>query len=238
MSLLLQPNFYDWESFDLSYSFFGTSLKVRSGEEYTFRGFHLYNQTHIYSNSHNLKQLNYIYGANYSYSMLYNELFKPSNLLKNHIDEITSSLDNNYVAVCFRFQNLLGDFVERNYKELNNFEKDALLKLCERVVIKLLNKYISVVVTSDSITCLNQLSKLKGVHVFPGRVVHLDFSSNEILSVYEKSFLDFYLLGNASLVYNIHGHGLRKSGFPAFAAEVLGSSFVSLDIDEYLLNES
>lgn len=238
LSLFLQPNSYDWKSFKLSYSLLSTSLKVRTGEEYTFRNFCLDNQTHIYSNGHNLKELNAIYGTNYSYSLLYDELFKPSNLLQGHLNEITSSLGSNYVAVCFRFQNLLGDFTERNYKELNDSEKELLLELCERAVSKLLNKYVSVVVTSDSITCLNKLSRQKGVYVFPGRVVHMDFSNNEPLYVYEKSFLDFYLLGNASLVYNIYGHGLRKSGFPFFASEVLGSRFVGIDIDDFLLNEN
>lgn len=236
LSLLLQPNSYDWKSFKLSYGLFNTSLKVRTGEEYAFRGFHLRRQTHIYSNAHNLKQLNAIYSSNYSYGMLYNELFKSSNQLQRQIDAITNSLGNNYVAVCFRFQNLLGDFSERNYKELDDVEKNILLDLCERAMSKLLTKHVDILVTSDSITCLNKLSKQKRIHVFPGRVVHLDFSNNEPLSVYEKSFLDFYLLGNASLVYNIYGHGLRQSGFPAFAAEILGSKFISLDIDKYLLN--
>ena len=54
LSLLLQPNSYDWRTFEKSDSFWGTSVLVKSGEEYTFKRFKLRKQTHLYSNAHNL----------------------------------------------------------------------------------------------------------------------------------------------------------------------------------------
>lgn len=234
LSLLLQPNLYDWKSCEISNSFWDTTVLVKSGEEYAFKGFKLRKQTHLYSNAHNLAVINKLYKKSYTYSALYNELFKPSDYFKKHLDELREKLGRNYIAVCFRFQNLLGEFSERSYRELNSEGKEELLSLCERALVKLLKMHPNILVTSDSITCLNRIANIEGVHVFPSRVVHLDFSFNEPLSVYEKSFLDFYSLGRASIVYNICGHGLRMSGFPAFAAEILGADFVRVNIDNFL----
>ena len=234
LSLLLQPNSYDWRTFEKSDSFWGTSVLVKSGEEYTFKRFKLRKQTHLYSNAHNLAELNRLYGSSYTYSSLYNELFKPSDYFGKHLEELSRKLGQNYAAVCFRFQNLLGDFAERDYKELDPVRKEGLLAMCKKAIVKLQKTHPDILVTSDSITCLNRVASMDGVHAFPSKVVHLDFSLNEPLCVYEKSFLDFYALGRASIVYNICGHGLRRSGFPEFATRILGSKFVRIDIDEFL----
>lgn len=61
-------------------------------------------QYHIYTNSE--------WAQGYEYSMLFNELFKPTNLLKKEIDFHKKNLGADYISMTFRFQQLLGDFVE------------------------------------------------------------------------------------------------------------------------------
>lgn len=236
LTKFLVPNNYDWNVSHISSNLRNVNVLVKIGEEYTFEKFKFTKQTHLYTNSHNLEKLNLLYNSNYTYASLFEELFKPSDILSYHLDELKFKLGKEYIGVCFRFQNLLGDFSERSYKELKLEQQKELVDLCCLVIDDLLNSYNNLLVTSDSITFLNIVRKKNGVNIIEGRVVHMDYSLNESIEVYEKSFLDFFMLGKASKVFNFYGHGLRKSGFPSFAAKILGGTFQYVDIDTFLLN--
>lgn len=62
-------------------------------------------QFHIYTNSQ------FVQGINYS--LLFNELFKPSDTLRKILNEHKRKIGKEYISMTFRFQQLLGDFVEK-----------------------------------------------------------------------------------------------------------------------------
>lgn len=63
-------------------------------------------QFHIYTNSE------WARGA--EYSVLFNELFKPAKPLSNMLNYHQNILGTEYISLTFRFQQSLGDFVEKN----------------------------------------------------------------------------------------------------------------------------
>jgi len=62
-------------------------------------------QYHIYTNSQFAKE--------YEYSVLFNELFRPSKLLQGILNQHKLNLGVKYISITFRFQQLLGDFIEK-----------------------------------------------------------------------------------------------------------------------------
>jgi hypothetical protein len=73
-------------------------------------------------------------------------------------------------------------------------------------------------ITSDSITFLNNVKALPFVYVIPGELAHIAFSLNKSNEVYMKSFVDYFLLSNAKKVYLIVDDRMYNSGFPYRAA--------------------
>lgn len=69
-------------------------------EKYLGRDFR---QIHIYTN---------MYYADDRFGLLFNKLFKPAPILQSWIDENLQILGQNFIALSFRFQNLLGDSVD------------------------------------------------------------------------------------------------------------------------------
>jgi hypothetical protein len=233
----LVPNNYNWtiEKNDISYNKRHTRVIVNIQEERLFKNIKINKQIHLYSNAQNLDKINKYYNCNYTYSTLFNELFKFSKSLQTRIDKIIDNdLKKPYTGLCFRFQNLLGDFVERNYKELPEYKKNELLELCRCSIIPFIRSEKNIVVTSDSLFFLKYLSTMfKNIYIIPGDVVHMDYIRNAPLDTYEKSFIDFFILGYADIIINFYGHGLRKSGFPVFASQISNSEFEAINIDSF-----
>ena len=75
-----------------------------------------------------------------------------------------------------------------------------------------------VLVTSDSITFLNRISKLSFVYVIPGEVVHVGFTYDASKKTYMKSFLDYYLLSYANKITLVREKSMYHSGFALRAA--------------------
>lgn len=65
-------------------------------------------QFHIYTNSQ--------WSQGYEYSSLFYELFKPTKLLQDVLNYHKEILGSEYISMTFRFQQLLGDFVENESK--------------------------------------------------------------------------------------------------------------------------
>lgn len=223
LSSFLRPNIYDWEIDDpnlISHNIIYTNPVVELGSIYWYKYFNVRKQTHFYSNFCILDQINKFYNTTFTYSGLFKELFKPAPHLENRIESIKNKIGTNYVSVCFRFQSLLGDFKESTYLPLSSEEKHSLMKLCTLKLEEIRgNLNLNILVTSDSITFINHISELPYIYTIPGDVVHMDYVDNSDDFVYEKSFVDFYMLGGGDKIINICGCGLRRSGFPVFASE-------------------
>lgn len=78
-------------------------------------------QYQIYSNAHFVKESKEV-------SSLFNELFVPAPLLKDAISYNTDKINDRYIAVVLRFQNLLGDFKELNIMPLLESQQIDLIK--------------------------------------------------------------------------------------------------------------
>ncbi len=200
-------------------------------------------QIHFYSNRDCLTQINKAFtGENngFDWGTLFRELFKPTPILRQHINLIKKELGGvniEYYAAVFRFQNLLGDFQEYHYQPLDNSQKaENLIKQCLNALRELKSSHEDTpwLVTSDSRTFLERVTALEGVHIIPGSLIHIDGAKNDThnasFEMYLKSFVDFYMLTEAKKIYRIGTSYMYPSEFPVYAAKVHNIPFESITI--------
>lgn len=131
------------------------------------------------------------------------------------------AIGGKYVSITFRFQQLLGDFKEKDFPTLASEEEQKhVIIRCQNIVESIIKFYnCPVLITSDSNVFLETAQKIKGVYVIPGQVVHVDFcGENRSHNVHLKSFIDLFMLANADRVYLGYFDPLYRSGFPETAA--------------------
>ena len=198
-------------------------------------------QVHYYGNRDSLAYINEAYATNpanhYNWGELFCELFKPGPVLEERIRTIKKDLGNNYYAAVFRFQNLLGDFEEYNYQPIKDQDKaEDLIEKCLNAIKELQTSHVNqpLLVTSDSVKFLQRASQMKGVHIIPGTLIHMDgqkkYISDNTNEAYLKSFLDFYLLSEAQKIYRIGTSYMYPSEFPVYAAKIHEIPFASITI--------
>ena len=223
---ILEPNKYNWRintediNYDLNYS-----LPVLINDYQFQPDLHkLYlsrllkknknKQIHIYSNA-------FFYDKYFSDN--FKSLFKPAEILKQQLDINLKKIKPGYIGVVLRFQQLLGDFEEKGYPVLPQMGQKELIEKCINEIIILKEKsHINdtFLITSDSVTFLNEVSKLSFVFTIPGQVVHIDHTVDVDLSVYMKSYIDFLILSNAKQIYLLKVGEMYKSTFAQRAAMV------------------
>lgn len=183
-------------------------------------------QVHYYGNR---DILNLILEQNtpYDWGTLFRELFKPGPELQKQLNQLHQTIGSPYCAAVFRFQNLLGDFKEYHFKALSDeAEKKKLIDKCLNAIQELTSEQdnTKILVTSDSITFLKEASKLKNVVIIPGKLIHIDgqreIKPEEKHELFMKSFLDFYMLAEATHIYSIRTPEMYASQFPQYAAKV------------------
>lgn len=243
----MSPAAYDWILDDNEYTdnlLYSRVLYMR-GEHLARRllGLKVTRQVHFYTNRDLLERINDVLrGENetdrYDWGELFRELFRPCEGLRNRIDAIKRNIGSDYCAAVFRFQNLLGDFHEYRYKELaGEDEKEALVVKCLDAISELKKRHgdKALLVTSDSAAFLQRVSQIEGVHIIPGKLIHIDQVSGEAdgdtgREAYMKSFLDFYVLSEAQKIYRVGTSYMYPSEFPVYAAKVHGIPFESIEI--------
>lgn len=222
----LVPGSYDWRLKDGEYT-----RCLRDARVFYARGEHgrrflklrEKRQIHYYGNMDILPVVNARYGTDYRWGELYKELFTPGEAIRAQLEDLKKKIGQPYVSAVFRFQNLLGDFQEYSFKsEQDEERKQAVISKCMDGIRKIRTSHpgMPVLVTSDSSTFLKMASELQGVHIIPGRVVHVGSSSGESFDTYLKSFVDFYMLSGSSKVYSLYTEEMYKSEFPMYAAKV------------------
>lgn len=166
---------------------------------------------------------------NRPWGKIFKKLFKPSELLACHLKKCREEIGEEYIATVYRFQNLLGDFNEYLYKTLrNNSERIRLINraLFELEKIHEENPGIQVLVTSDSISFLEEAARKSFVYVIPGKVEHMDFTDTDTNHTQLKSFLDFFMISEAQKVYSIVIGEMYRSQFPEYAAKINDVPFI------------
>lgn len=230
----LEPNQYDWlpDGEQIVYSY-PSSRPLIAYSEYIKPKRLLRErkgQIHYYYGENILDYINEAYGCNFEWASLFNELFKPTPYLKNHLKLIKQAVGSNYIALHLRFLNLLGDKVEKsNYPKLEDDEKRQLIENCINKIetIRKLNfdERVKVLVCSDSTLFVEKLRHvLPEIMVVEGKAKHIDsgiFSDDDNL----KLFSDIYMIAGANKVYSIIGKGLYPSAFPEYSAKIGNKSF-------------
>lgn len=227
----LVPNKYDWiinpENIVLnqdSKPLFIRSINTRQEEQ---RGIQLLHdlikypnkQLHVYTNINSVDDE--------SYHRIFHKLFKPSIQLNDILDKEREQINGCYVSATFRFQQLLNDFKEGDYKILHCKERDELISKCISV-IKELNKFNpnkKILVTSDSSTFLEKIRDLSYVYVISGKTVHMEYDNSNDFSTHVKAFVDLFLISEAEIIYSIVVKPMYESGFPKFASKIHNRPF-------------
>jgi hypothetical protein len=170
-----------------------------------------YDQVHYTSN---------IYFADSQYGKLFEELFKPTDILHERINHNLEMIGCDFISVTFRFQQLLGDFIEGNYHTLPEDKQIELIEKCKKHLLAIYheNSFKKILVTSDSSTFLSFIKDLDFVYVIPGKVAHIEYSNDENKETFMKSFLDYYLLTYSKKIYLVIEGQMYDSGFPLRAA--------------------
>lgn len=134
-----------------------------------------------------------------------------------------------FVAMVFRFQQLLGDFKEGDYKILSSEARRQLIECCIGKVAEIAEKKhpgSPVLITSDSVTFLETIAqRLPYVFTIPGKVVHMDYTLDANYKTYLKSFVDMLTLSHAEKIYLLKTGEMYKSGFAKRAAKVSNTAY-------------
>lgn len=180
-------------------------------------------QLHFYGNYNNLELLNRKGSTDYKWGELFKELFRPGKELSEALDAEKSKIGKEYVSAVFRFQNLLGDFSEYKFSQLEDKVRcESIKNSCLEGIRKIQERYpgMPVLVTSDSSTFLMLASEIPGVHTVSGKVVHMGSTAGEDFSTYLKSFIDFYMLADSRRIFAMGTKEMYRTQFPMYAAKV------------------
>lgn len=230
----LVPNKYNWlqEKDEINQSVCGTKVIIAQGEPSVgriIRSFSRKRQLHVYANRDYLDEINSIFGEHFIWGDLFNELFKPSELLQDNLKKY--SFSEGYIACAFRFRSIFGDFDDGNCAVLNDDEKEKLIKLLKNKIIELReSSRKKVFVTSDSQKFLSSLSDLDDVFTNEGRIVHIDNTSTSNDEAYLRTFMDYYMLANSEHIYSVGTSQMYKSQFHEYAAKLRGIPFDRVEL--------
>lgn len=269
----LKPNLYNWYITDSeisynskyavplwiysSYNNYGKSLEFEvEYQKKLLRRFINKNATkqqyHIYTNSE--------WAQGSEYSTLFNELFKPAKPLLDALNYHKKNLGAEYISMTFRFQQLLGDFENKESKKditndiltllnkslelnggklpdygelqlrvilgdfknkkisvpLNEIDKKQLISTCLNKIIEIRTNFfpdMNILVTADSETFLNEVSKLDFVYEITNKNITIDGNVNEKSDPFLKAYIDILMLSEANTLLLLCSGPMYRSGF-------------------------
>lgn len=158
-------------------------------------------------------------------------MFICSDSLQKVIDQQLTSIGGKYISVSLRFVQLLGDFNDWAAQTLNDTEKEKLIVKCITQIEKMHNSLqnYKLLIATDSITFINRILDKDYVYVTPGNPVHIDYNENNSFEIHLKTFLDFFLIANATKIYLLRNGKMYKSGFPKSASMIYNIPFLVID---------
>jgi len=222
----LVPKEYDWriDSEDVSYnSDFSKPIYLHS-ESNNFQKFffrrmlrkHIrgnYYQYHVYSNILAVSE-------NY-FRHTFKKLFALADPIQREIDSHLGAIGGEYIALSFRFQQLLGDFKDGAGDILSEEDRQKIIEknLTRLQELKEETGAKIVLVCSDSVLFTKAASKFDYVYVIPGEIAHIDYCYDQNFSLHLKTFVDFFMISHAERVYLLAtGKMYPQSAFAQFAA--------------------
>lgn len=225
----LMPNEYDWEVDPNDISFNNTQSRAlyygESKARLNIR--HLYSIIKYISKRRGLRQIHFYNNLHFTsnFGVLFNRLFKPTDYLMNELEksfDYTGLERGKYIGATFRFQNLLGDFPETNFKPLDNNKCEELINSCIAglEIIKKQNPNYKILVTSDSVNFMDRINNMKDITFIRKEILHPESGKKAVVGdPYIKSFVDLYMLSAALKVYSVFsGQMYRETQFAKTAA--------------------
>lgn len=239
LEIYLEPNRYDWrlKGEEVFYSFPQSRPIIAYSELFHPRRLMRARngQTHFYFGGDILREINKRYGMAFEWTQLYEDLFRPTAFLKQHVEGVKKNIAADYYCIHFRFQNLLGDKVELlRCKVLGDDEKRALVAACLkeiREIVSVQSVSLKAVLFSDSMLFLNIVRKeLPNIYIVSGNVKHIDTAHDTSDDESLKLFTDVYLMAGAQKVFSVVGKGLYPSAFPEYSAKIGNRPFERIKI--------
>ncbi|MCF0236074.1 MAG: hypothetical protein HUK09_05100 [Bacteroidaceae bacterium] len=182
-------------------------------------------ERHYYYGFDSLQWLNNRYGQQFDFGQLYAELFHPTDYLQAYIDQYKAEIGAPYVAIHFRFMNLIGDSNE--FADINPTlpaeQQKRLVEESLRQVEFLMAQHpdhrVMLATDSPQFTAL-ATERFTVLYVAPGEIKHIGTASDTTADSNLKMFLDYYLISEADYVYNLVSGEMWKSAFPEYAAKI------------------
>lgn len=236
LAYFLQPNLYDWEIKESEISYnkeLSIPLYIACGNYYFEDSFTKkildknikgYKQYHVYPS---LKI------ADDKFHELFHELFTPSPILQNAINNLLNDINGKFITMSFRFVELLGDFKDSINITLTSEERILLINKCLNAIGEIRKKAPShdkVIITSDSTTFLEYAKSLPDVYIIPGKIGHIDYQDD--INIHLKTFTDFLIISHAEKAYMVRTPIMYKSGFAQRACMINNTPF-----EEYIIKE-
>lgn len=222
----LEPNGYDWMIDDVCRKWPKSRPVIMYGEfEEPSRLFKARRgETHFFYGYNSLEYINQRYGTQYDWGAIYNELFRPTPLLRRHIDDCKSAIGENYVAIHLRFLNLLGDGNEFACDPTLPVDVQERLKAQALAEIKKIMQNhpgCQFLLATDSTNFSGYVAEqLPEIKFITGEIKHIGTTDNTSDGAVIKMFLDYYMIAESVCVYNIVGPGMWPSAFPEYAAKI------------------
>ena len=236
LSDYLAPNQINWEiqNNEIDYSMLHTSLINYKGVGHKIIYPKSSNQYHIYNfMGLNILQRNNVQDWEKKWHELFWELFKPTSLIKDSLDNIPFK-EGDFIAVHIRFVNAL-EITEPSCLSwshpLDTCKKDALLKKIFTMIDKLWgNSTSNILLFSDSNEFLD-IAKTRGIECLPGKVGHIGYKDKQDTVL--KTFIDWFAMAKASKIYRIKGDCLYNSAFPLYASLIGNKPYIELNLNDY-----
>lgn len=182
-------------------------------------------QLHVYTNAHSSRP---------RFHEGFNDLFMPSKVLADSVNEIISENGDDYVSISFRFVRLFGDFEDVNWPVLpDEKSREDMIQRGLSVINRVgkLHPGKKILVTTDSVTFLNRAKSLDNVFVVEGDIKHVDYSAapdGEKLP-HLKTFLDLLLISRAKHVYLGVNDMVYRSTFAKTASQIGNRPFDEIE---------
>lgn len=161
----------------------------------------------------------------------FHDLFVTDVSLENEIQSFLTEIGGKYISLSFRFAQLLGDLEDIYGEPLSDDLKEKLIEKCAKSIKPLLydNGVDKCVVTSDSCSFLQDVSKLPYVFLIPGTVGHI---RNQVTDEQvRKTFWDMLMISHAQKAYMIRTPIMYRSSFAKRAAMINNVPFEEFVIE-------
>lgn len=225
----LEPNAYDWDidASGLEHNWPGATPVFMYGEWGNPARLlkRRPRESHFYYGYNSLDYINAKCGTDYEFGALYRELFRPTPLLLLHLDAQSAAIGGNYIAIHFRFMNLIGD--RNEYSDINptlpgDRQDELIRKSLEQIsIISARHPDCRVLLATDSARFTDIASgHFPDIYTVPGTIRHIGTATDNSDGSNLKMFVDYYMMAGARKIYNLVSDSMWKSAFPEYAAKI------------------